>query len=277
VRSAGPIDLLSTFTHRELHEWLFRRDRRRMPRIFNSIRQRMLVENRLTRYLVYAVGEIFLVVVGILIALQLNTNKDLRKARETELNYLQNIKADLVANRMKADEFITARSACLGAAQRIIAKIDGETITDWKAFNSDLISIYGWKRYYPINYTMEELLNSGGFAQITNDSIKTSLLMLESLYKQAKAEEDHFRFDSEEIIYKPVYALMDLGPTLDMYMGKEVELRQKDFDPYFADVRVKNGFLMVLVEFSTMNAQLQEIGEMSERLVAMVDREIARE
>jgi hypothetical protein len=43
-----------------------------MARIFNSIRQRLLKENRLTRYLVYAVGEILLVVIGILIALNIN-------------------------------------------------------------------------------------------------------------------------------------------------------------------------------------------------------------
>ena len=43
-----------------------------MARIFNTIRQRLLKENRLTRYLVYAIGEIMLVVIGILIALQLN-------------------------------------------------------------------------------------------------------------------------------------------------------------------------------------------------------------
>ncbi|MBK9177592.1 MAG: hypothetical protein IPM46_14920 [Flavobacteriales bacterium] len=41
-----------------------------MPRIFNTIRQRLLKENRLTRYLIYAIGEIVLVVVGILIALR---------------------------------------------------------------------------------------------------------------------------------------------------------------------------------------------------------------
>jgi hypothetical protein len=139
-----------------------------------------------------------------------------------------------------------------------------------------MVSIFDWKRYYPINYTVEELMNAGGLAQLTNDSIKTSLLVLESLYEQAKAEEDHFRFDSEEIIYKPVYELMDLGPTLDMYMGKDVTLRQEDFEPYFADLRVKNGFLMVLIEFSTMNRQLKEISELSDRLIGMIDQELER-
>ena len=247
-----------------------------MPRIFNSIRQRLLKENRLTRYLVYAIGEILLVVIGILIALQLNTNKDVRKARSAELNYLRNIKADLQANVAKANEFIAKRTACLGAVERIIPKIDGEPITDWHAFNEDCISIYDWKRYYPINYTVEELLNSGGLAQITNDSVKTTLLILESLYKQAKAEEDHFRFDSEEIIFKPMYEIMDMGPMLDLHMKKDVVLRREDYDRYFADTRVKNGFLMALIEFSMMNAQLKEISVISDRLIGMIERELER-
>ena len=57
-------------------------------------------------------------------------------------------------------------------------------------------------------------------------------------------------------------------------MGKEIELRQEDFDPYFADLRVKNGFLMVLIEFSTMNRQLEEISELNDRLIGMLDREL---
>lgn len=248
-----------------------------MPRVFNTIRQRLLKESRLTRYLVYAVGEIVLVVVGILIALQLNTNKDLLKARTTELNYLRNIKADLQANVAKANGFIAKRTACLGAVDRIIPKIDGAPVEDWNAFNEDCILIYDWKRYYPINYTVEELMNSGGLAQITNDSVKTTLLVLESLFKQAKAEEDHFRFDAEEIIFKPLYEDMDMGPMIDRHIGKDVVLRREDYVRYFADVRVKNGFLMALIEFHAMNAQLKEIVGISERLVGMIDRELAKE
>lgn len=247
-----------------------------MARIFNSIRQRMLSQNKFTRYLVYAIGEIVLVVIGILIALQLNANKDLRKARSTELNYLQNIKSDLLANTAKVDEFVAARTSCIEAAQRIIAKINGDPITDWPVFTEDRIAIYDWKRFYPINYTVQELMNSGGLALLTNDSVKTTLLVLESLYKQTKAEEDHFRFDSEELIYKPVYEMMDLEPTLNQYMGAEVVMDRKTYDAFFADFRTKNGFLMVLIEFSTMNGQLKEIRTISEGLIALIDREIER-
>ena len=55
----------------------------------------MLTENKFSKYLIYAVGEIILVVIGILIALQLNNanNDSIEKARE--IKYLINIKIDL--------------------------------------------------------------------------------------------------------------------------------------------------------------------------------------
>lgn len=248
-----------------------------MPRIFNTIRQRLLKENRFTRYLVYAIGEIVLVVIGILIALQINNGNDLRKARAREVRYLENIKTDLLANEEKVKDFIAVRTGCIEATERVIAKIDGDSIADWKAFNEDCISIYAWQRYYPINFTFRELLNTGGLAQLTNDSVKAGLLKLEQLLEKVKAEEDHFRFDSEEVIYKPLYELKDMQPMIDLHMKKEVTLRRDDYDRYFADVRVKNGFLMAFLEFSTMNGQLDQVLKLSDELIAMIDRELGRD
>lgn len=51
----------------------------------------MIKESKFSKYLLYAIGEIVLVVIGILIALQINNNNDLRKEREKELRYLENI------------------------------------------------------------------------------------------------------------------------------------------------------------------------------------------
>ncbi len=50
-----------------------------MISFFRKIRQKLLQQNRVTRYLVYAIGEIFLVVIGILIALQVNNWNENRK------------------------------------------------------------------------------------------------------------------------------------------------------------------------------------------------------
>lgn len=75
-----------------------------MPRIFNTIRQRLLKENRFTRYLIYAIGEIVLVVIGILIALQLNGWNQARQAREAECEVLHKLLVDLRANAITFEQ-----------------------------------------------------------------------------------------------------------------------------------------------------------------------------
>lgn len=60
-----------------------------------KIRQKLLTENKITGYLLYAIGEIALVVVGILIALQVNSWQEQKKNRLTEITVLQNIQKDL--------------------------------------------------------------------------------------------------------------------------------------------------------------------------------------
>jgi hypothetical protein len=55
-----------------------------MIKFFRKIRQRLLTENKFSKYLIYAIGEIILVVIGILIALSINNWNDYRKERNEE-------------------------------------------------------------------------------------------------------------------------------------------------------------------------------------------------
>ena len=57
-----------------------------MLRFFRRIRQQLLSDNKFSKYLLYAVGEILLVVIGIFIALQIDTwNEDHKNARELHI------------------------------------------------------------------------------------------------------------------------------------------------------------------------------------------------
>ncbi|WP_296705536.1 hypothetical protein [Algoriphagus sp.] len=69
-----------------------------MITLYRKIRQKLLTQNRITRYLVYALGEIFLVVIGILIALQVNNWNENLKIREKEKLYLDRIEEEALWN-----------------------------------------------------------------------------------------------------------------------------------------------------------------------------------
>lgn len=255
-----------------------------MFRFFRSLRGSLLEEKKFSKYLLYAMGEIVLVVIGILVALQINNANDVRKERLKEVQYLENIRTDLGMNIQEMDRYLATRQAGIESAQRIMAHFDGEPVTDYDAFNADGVSIYSWQKFYQTNNTFQELVNSGNLALISNQAIKTGLMDLESLYKKMKSEEDHFRYDTEKLIYEPLYELMDLQKIVGNFefvasgglSGQEVTLDAAFYEDYLQSQKLKNGFSMAILEFSTMNAQMTAMREKSQELIVAIGEEIAR-
>jgi hypothetical protein len=69
-----------------------------MFKFFRKIRRRILSENKFTRYLLYAIGEIVLVVIGILIALQINNRNEQSKNKQKYLKILKEVQNDAIKN-----------------------------------------------------------------------------------------------------------------------------------------------------------------------------------
>lgn len=99
-----------------------------------------------------------------------------------------------------------------------------------------------------------------------------------------KIEEDHYRFDTEELIYKPLYSTMDLNPLVNNLQyqmsggqaGQNVVLDASYFKDFFKNTKLKNGFLMTIFEFDKMNGQMTEMKSMTDSLVWVIDREMGR-
>ncbi|PIB29181.1 hypothetical protein BFP77_07170 [Maribacter sp. 4U21] len=72
-----------------------------MIKFFRKIRQNLLLENKTGKYLKYAIGEIILVVIGILIALQINDWNDQRKDNVKEQEILKRLRKEFTANRVQ--------------------------------------------------------------------------------------------------------------------------------------------------------------------------------
>jgi hypothetical protein len=69
-----------------------------MPRFFNRIRKQLSKENKFFQYSRYAIGEILLVVIGILIALQVNNWNQQREQQQTARRYLASLIEDVTAD-----------------------------------------------------------------------------------------------------------------------------------------------------------------------------------
>jgi hypothetical protein len=77
-----------------------------MIKFFRHIRQRLVRENRFSKYLLYAIGEIILVVIGILIALQINNWNENRKLKKSEIKLLENFKTSIEADTARVNYHI---------------------------------------------------------------------------------------------------------------------------------------------------------------------------
>mgnify|MGYP000359686438 FL=1 len=72
-----------------------------MIKFFRHIRKNLLMENKTGKYFKYAIGEIILVVIGILIALQVNNWNETRKLINDQNTYLGNLKKELLQNDVR--------------------------------------------------------------------------------------------------------------------------------------------------------------------------------
>ena len=180
-----------------------------MFRFFRQIRRQIVNEGRLRKYIFYAIGEIVLVVVGILIALQINNSNELRLQRQSEISYLRNLKVDLQINVQELDKFITARNGRIKSARKMIEYFEGAPLDDLEDFNYHNIHVQLWQKFYQNNNTFQELVNSGNLGIISNNEIKNELMDLELLYKKMKSNEDHMRFDFEGYVFKPFFGVVE--------------------------------------------------------------------
>jgi hypothetical protein len=88
-----------------------------MIKFFRKLRFSSLSRKRFPKYLLYATGEIILVVIGILIALQINTNSENYKKREFEITILENIKEDILADKVDCEFNLSVLKAQLEQEQ----------------------------------------------------------------------------------------------------------------------------------------------------------------
>ncbi len=257
-----------------------------MIKFFRRIRQRLLTENKPAspagRYLLYAIGEIVLVVIGILIALQINNNNEARKLRQQELHYLENLKTDLELNIVELNEYTKARNSQIESANIVLEHFEGKPLTDLNDFAFHTTNIYIWQKFTQQDNTFQELVNSGNLALISNDSIKNGLLNLQALYTKLKNEEAHFRYDAEVLLYEPSYGVLDLNPIVKNYTyqitkgqaGENIALPRANYEAMLKDIRQKNGFVMAVYEFSVMNTQFNDMKTTCQTLISLIDREL---
>ena len=158
-----------------------------MIKFFRKIRYDLMEKNKTGKYLKYAVGEIVLVVVGILIALSINNWNEQRKNRVTEQKILIAMQDDLLVNINRLNRDILLEQRTINQATKIINHLD-----ERKAYNPSLDVIFAEAIYSPdivISTSSYQSLKFKGIDIIQSESLQKNIVNLfEVVYSNLIAE-----------------------------------------------------------------------------------------
>lgn len=152
-----------------------------MVHLFRQLRLRLLKDQRIRRYLLYAAGEIMLVVVGILLALQINQWNEYRKDRHTELQALADLRSEFRNNQLEFDKHIDFKLSVTGEWKAFLTRISENDLTS--AQKTVYRPRLATRSYSVANSKLKSLFSSGNIDKIRSDSLYNILNRWEDILK----------------------------------------------------------------------------------------------
>lgn len=171
-----------------------------MISLFRKIRQKFIEQDKVRSYMLYAIGEILLVVIGILIALQVNNWNEDRKNQREAIAILKNLKSELREDFLMMAytlERLEKRKAGADYLYQLITNDSGSLMIDSTAIVEALIRCSYIHKFVPSFAVYNEIQNSGKLNLIKSDSIKIHLANYKSRVEESLRVESPY-----EIILK---------------------------------------------------------------------------
>ena len=232
------------------------------------------------KYFKYAIGEIILVVIGIMIALQINNSNNKRIEKDREIKYLINIKLDLLKDIESLEYNIDFRQKKTLGIENLINQINGQPIKDLNETTFNVINTLYQERFQPSNVTYSDLVSSGNMNLISNDSIKIYLFELSLLYQQNLFNIEHETAEYDENISKSIFRLADVERMKPVFLGEktieQVNISEEDFKALFESLEYKNGCVVMKWTSEGMIELYQHIKGKSESLIKIIDKKIKK-
>ena len=156
--------------------YIGKRLRKGMLKFFRQIRRNLFSQNKTSSYFLYALGEILLVVVGILIALQINNWNEQKQLDKAIIAGLKEVREDLVKDTIRLSSIIQAKKLDLEAQKRVINVLQGEVqVSD--QFYRDLGRVLLWRETTILSNGFD-LIKEIGLNNLNDKELRNQLVAL---------------------------------------------------------------------------------------------------
>lgn len=147
-----------------------------MIKLFRQIRQNLLAEGKTTKYFKYAIGEIILVVIGILIALQLNIQKEAAKERKVTEQLLMGVKADLQLEVERIDFLQSYYGEVTDGIQTILLNFQGKESNTNEELGQYFLNTFEFRKFSKFNTNYQTLYRSSLLQEIADKQLSEDII-----------------------------------------------------------------------------------------------------
>lgn len=240
----------------------------------------MADDNKPLKYMRYAIGEIVLVVVGILIALSINTWNDHRKDKLTESQYYCKLLSDFELDRQNISKLYKESENKIAVSKKLLLELNNKN-KDKSYLLNNYLQALRTNAFVPSKVSITDLISSGKLNLLTNDSLKNNLIRyyaeLDKLLYQLEINrsrsldrvflyDDHIQFGNQYLDYVAKSLgneILEILPENNWHLDSESKYyKQFQNDLVFfvtMSEREKQHFENILKEMETTYKQLKKV------------------
>ena len=244
-----------------------------MIKFFRKIRYNLMSENKTGKYLKYAIGEIILVVIGILIALQINNWNENRKDRKLEKEFLiglqETLNRDLERNLYSQKINQEALNSMIFLTEHLEYK---------RPYNDSLKYHFGAMsqfQFWDLSESVFESLKAKGLDLISNKNLRDSLALA---YGNHNKSINYAGFRYHDYIDHAILNIFN--KRFDRVWGgadKDINVYMEPLN--YEELKSDQEFLYLLkslpnIHFYKLTSPLKETQKLLERLLFLIDKEL---
>ncbi|MEM5566899.1 DUF6090 family protein [Psychroserpens sp. AS72] len=202
-----------------------------MKKFFRKIRYNLIETGKTTKYFKYAIGEIILVVIGILIALQINNWNENRKSEKDKQKLMFALKQEFLINKNTLENHLVGLHKSNAQLNRLVNYSAGAI-----ELPSDSLKLYASNIVYPItlsmlNSVLDEAISAGKF-EMLSDSLKQKLsLLIDYTKSRKKISEnlDKITVDTDDEVTELYLSLSAFPEVPNKYYVQKPTVMHPDF------------------------------------------------
>lgn len=250
-----------------------------MIKFFRRIRQKLLAEKIFNKYLVYAIGEIILIIIGILIALQISNWNEVKKIRSSEQQYLLALKTEFNFNKVELEKIMKRNMINAENAIKVLNIMGPESPQITEEELSFLLagSLSFEVQFDPNQGVLDEIIGSGKLGLFSNDELKFALSSWNGLLQRARLQEkelQRLRYITIDIVRNESNLRKGLGPFIEKW-----KITPSKFKKGSVDILQSLPFEGHMMGIATMSLNLNNndylrFSEEIDRILLLIDDEL---